>query len=61
MDREYIDPLYLLLLMFYALNVVISLSDWTPNGERFGIHKSPVNPKDPLNISPPSDISPSNI
>ena len=37
------------LVKFYALNVVIILSDCTPNGECFDIHKSP---KDPPNISP---------
>ena len=36
------------------LNFVISHSDWMPNGKFFGIHKSPVNPNDPLNISPQS-------
>ena len=36
----------------YALNFVISLSDWRPNGEFLGIHKLSVNPKDPPNISP---------
>ena len=38
---------------FYALNVVVSLSDWTWNDEFFGIHKSLVNTQDPRNISPP--------
>ena len=53
MDRAYIEPLYLRLSLceVYTLNVVISLSDWTPNGKFFGIHKSPVNPKEPPNIS----------
>ena len=35
-------------LKFYILNVVNSLSHWTPNGEIFDIHKSSVSPKDPL-------------
>ena len=39
---------------FCVLNFVISHSDWMPNGTFFGIHKSPVNPNDPLNISPQS-------
>ena len=41
MDREYIDALYLYLFFakFCAINVSISLSDWTPNGECFGTHK----------------------
>ena len=38
---------------FYALNVVASLSDWMLSSEFLGIHKSPVDPKDPLNISLP--------
>ena len=33
---------------FYALNVVISLSDWTPYGEFFNVHKSPVNLKEKM-------------
>ena len=56
MDRAYIEPLYLLLCPFKefcVLNVVISLSDWTPNVEIFGIQKSPVKPKLPPNISSP--------
>ena len=36
---------------FYALNIIIiSLSDWTRNGEFFGIHNSPVSPINPPNI-----------
>ena len=38
---------------FYELNVAISLSDGTPNCELLGMHKSPVNPKCPPNISAP--------
>ena len=38
---------------FYTLNFVIIVSDWAPNGEFFGIHKSSINPKDLLIISPP--------
>ena len=37
---------------FYSLNVVISLSDWTPDGEFFGIHKSSVSSKGLLKINP---------
>ena len=43
-DRAYIAPLYLLLSFSQVvriLNIVSSLSDWTPNGEFFSIHKSP--------------------
>ena len=40
------------ILKYYALNVVSSISDWTPNAEFFGIHKSPFNPKVLPNISP---------
>ena len=54
MDRSYIEPVFTLSLCdVYALNVAIALSDWTPNGEIFGIHKLPVNPKDSPNISAP--------
>ena len=54
MDRAYIEHLYLLasFLAFYVLNVVNSFSDWTPNGEFLGIHKSSVNQKGPPNTSP---------
>ena len=37
---------------------VTSLSDWTPNGEFFGVCKSSVNPKDPPNISPHPEYKP---
>ena len=37
---------------FHALNVVTRLSDWTPNGDCSGIHKSPVNSKDPPRVAP---------
>ena len=40
-------------LKFHAVNVVISLSDLTPNSGISGVHKSPVNPEDPPNISNP--------
>ena len=55
MDRTFMEPLYLLcpFVKVYALNVVTSLSDWTLNGDVWGIRKSPVNPKDLLNIRPP--------
>ena len=39
-------------LLFYAFNVIISLTDWTPNGDIFGIQKLPVNLKEPPNVSP---------
>ena len=54
MDKAYIGPLYLLYLFvkFYALNAVVDLSDWTPNGKFFGTHKSPATPEDLPNISP---------
>ena len=39
------------LVKFCALNAVISLSDWTPNEELFGIYKSPVYRKYPPYIS----------
>ena len=38
---------------FRAVNFVISLSDLIPNSGISGVHKSPGNPKDPPNISPP--------
>ena len=59
-DRSSIEPLYFLLsfLKFYVLDIVTSLSDWTPNGKFFGVYKSSVNPKDPPNISPPPEYKP---
>ena len=55
MDRGHIESLWLLLFFvnFYALNIVIVLSYWTPSDEFFGIHRSPGNPEYPLNIIPP--------
>ena len=51
--------MYLCLFMrFYALKVVINLSDWKPNGEYFGIHKSFVDPKDLPNMGPSPAYSP---
>ena len=53
MDTACIELLYLLFSFakFCALNVAISFSDWTTNGELFGIHMSPGIPEDPTNIS----------
>ena len=52
-DKAYIGPLYLYrsLVKLYALNVDTSFSNWPPNGNGFGIHNSPVNPKDLPNTS----------
>ena len=50
----YFIYLYILYIyIFYIFNVAIYLSDWTPNGECSGTHKSSVNLKDSPIISHP--------
>ena len=51
--RVYTEPFYLLMSFSKVLRIVVVniLSNWTSNGDCFGIHKSSVNLKDSSNIN----------